>query len=76
MVKEQIHKYKIVRETSPYNKYIKWFYRDYREDGTAIISFGYKTQKEARQFAENKHNTSFPIGNKIYKIVMQEIKNK
>ena len=37
----------VVRETSKYNKYIKWFYRSYREDGTLAVSFGCKTKSEA-----------------------------
>jgi hypothetical protein len=41
--------YKIVRETSKYNKYIKWFARTYRPDGSLLSSFGYRTQREARE---------------------------
>lgn len=57
--------YEIVRETSKYNKYIKWFYRSYREDGTPIYSGGYRTQKEAQAFHERAveiGKNGFPIG--------------
>ena len=38
----------IDRETSPYNKYIKWFARTYHDDGKILSSAGYRTEREAR----------------------------
>lgn len=58
--------FEIVRETSKYNKYIKWFYRTYRKDGTPVSSCGYKTQKEAQAVHDRAvriGQEGFPIGN-------------
>ena len=60
--------FEIIRETSKYNKYIKWFYRSYLEDGRPICSLGYRTQKEAQAFHDRAVETGkkgFPIGDKI-----------
>jgi hypothetical protein len=60
--------FEIVRETSKYNKYIKWFYRTYREDGTLVSSGGYKTQKEAQATHDRAvriGQEGFPIGNMV-----------
>jgi hypothetical protein len=70
---KQIHKFKIVRETSPYNKYIKWFCRQYTEDGSPISSFGYKTEREARESVTNSERY-FPVGDRLVEIIYQEIK--
>jgi len=49
--------YKIDRRTSKYNKYIKWFlyvYRNlesYNNNKPTLVS-GYRTQNEARNFAD------------------------
>jgi len=59
--------FEIVRETSKYNKYIKWFYRTYREDGTPVSSGGYKTQKEAQAVHDRAvriGREGFAIGNR------------
>lgn len=39
----------IIREDSKYNKYIKWFARGLSEETGSKFSFGYRTQKEAKQ---------------------------
>jgi hypothetical protein len=60
--------YEIVRETSKYNKYIKWFYRTYREDGSVLSVTGYRTQKEALLAHDNavfSGKVGFPVGNHI-----------
>jgi len=43
-----MYKVRIVRETSPYNKYIKWFTKGESKNG-AKFTFGYKTEREARE---------------------------
>ena len=68
----QIVRYKIVRRDSPYNKYIKWFVETYRKDGTLISSFGYRTERLAREsVTPNKY--TFPVGGKLVGIELQEI---
>ena len=67
-----IIRYKIVRETSKYNKYIKWFAKCFRDDNTLLSSFGYRTEKEARKSIIPKENP-FPIGNRLIKFELQEI---
>ena len=47
-------KYEIVRETPQYNKYIKWFYRSYHDDGSMICSLGFKTRREAQAFHDKQ----------------------
>jgi hypothetical protein len=73
MKRKQIKQmFRIVRETSAYNKYIKWFARIFREDGTEISSCGYKTQREAREsILARNHN--FEIGNKGYTVNWTEL---
>jgi len=61
--------YKIVRRTSPYNKYIKWFREYYNKDGLMFSSIGYRTEREARDFAKTK---SMPIGNTITEYTYSE----
>ena len=64
--------YKITRENSKYNKYIKWFARCYRSNGEEISSFGYKTEKEARNSIDCL-NGIFPIGDRMINYVYKEI---
>lgn len=45
----QIIDCKIIRRTSKYNKYIKWFAECYHADGSLLSSFGYRTRREALQ---------------------------
>lgn len=68
----QILRYKVVRRNSPYNKYIKWFVETYREDGTLISSCGYRTERLARESVTPDKYT-FPIGNKLVHVELQEI---
>ncbi len=68
----QIVRYKIVRRNSPYNKRIKWFLETYGKDGTLISSFGYKTERLARESVIPTKYT-FPIGGKLVGIELQEI---
>ena len=71
----QILRYKVVRRDSPYNKYIKWFVETYRENGTLISSCGYRTERLARESVIPNEYT-FPIGGKLVRIELQEIKGK
>ena len=64
--------YKIVRGTSKYNKYIKWFAKCYRDDGSLLSSFGYRTEKEARKSIIFKENP-FPIGNNLINFIYKEV---
>ena len=64
--------YKIIRETSKYNKYIKWFAKCYNHNGEEISSFGYKTEKEARKSIDDLRGI-FPIGNREINYVYNEI---
>lgn len=41
-----LSKYQIVRETSKYNKYIKWFLKEVYENGSKA-STGFRTKREA-----------------------------
>ena len=68
----QTIKYKVIRKTSDYNKYIKWFVEKYAEDGKLIGSSGYRTEKEARQTI--KPNSQIFIGNEEVCTIYQEIK--
>ncbi len=68
----QIVRYKVVRRDSPYNKHIKWFLETYGKDGTLISSFGYKTERQAREsMTPNKY--TFPVGGKLVGIELKEI---
>ena len=61
--------YEVKRETSKYNKYMKWKVSFLREDKTQVSSLWYKTQKEALnsiELAKYNGQKGFPIGNKIY----------
>jgi len=65
--------YRIVRRTSKYNKYIKWFIECYRDkEGKSLLSSaGYRTQKEARGHA--KQSRPLPVGNRLLYTNYQEI---
>lgn len=64
-------KFCIVRRTSQYNKYIKWFREFYNNENKLISSIGYKTEKEARDF---RLISEMPIGNRI--LITQYIEDK
>ena len=65
--------YKIIRGTSKYNKYIKWFAKCYRKNGEEVSSFGYKTEKEARNSIDVLRGI-FPIGNRLINYIYEEVK--
>ena len=68
----QTIKCRVIRKTSPYNKYIKWFTECYNPDGSVLSSFGYRTQKAAD--AELVDNTEgMPIGNRLVKTHYERI---
>ena len=56
----------IDRETSPYNKYIKWFARTYLDNGIILSSAGYRTEREARDSLVS--GRTMQIGRKVYAI--------
>jgi hypothetical protein len=60
----QIIKFRIIRRTSKYNKYIKWFVECTREDGSQLSTSGYRTQREARDSIP-KHPSKLPMGNQL-----------
>lgn len=66
----KVVKFKVVRRTSPYNKYIKWYAETLREDGTVASSFGYRTQKEAY---DSIKSGPFDIGNRMIYYLYQEV---
>ena len=70
---KQICRFKIIRRTSQYNKYIKWYAETFSEDTKLISSCGYRTEREARQSVIPKENP-FSIGDRIIQIELQEIK--
>ncbi len=73
-MKQETHtvKCRVIRKTSPYNKYIKWFTECYREDGSLLSSFAYRTRKEAEN--ELKDDTiSTDIGNRAIKTHYQRL---
>ena len=67
--------YKIIRETSKYNKYIKWFAKCYRHNGEEISSFGYRTEKEARNSIDILKGI-FPVGSRLINYVYIEKEEK
>ena len=71
----QIVRYKIVRRNSPFNKCIKRFVDVYRKDGPLISSFGYRTERLARESVIQDKYT-FPVGGKLVGIELQEIEGK
>ena len=61
--------YEIKRETSKYNKYMKWHLLLYREDKTLLSSMYHKTRKAAERDVDNsilRGKEGFPIGNRLY----------
>ena len=66
-------KYEIVREDSKYNKYIKWFLKCYREDGSLLSSSGYKTKKDAENVIQT-HLRPLKFGEKTIEAVYEVIK--
>ena len=71
-MEHQTHKYKILRRTLAYNKYIKWYAETYRDDGSVASSFGYRTEREARESIVPTENP-FPIGDRRIFITMEEV---
>jgi hypothetical protein len=63
--------FKIVRENSQYNRYIKWFYKEFNEDLVEIASIGCKTERQARLLALDR---DFDIGNHRLRLLYKEIK--
>ena len=60
--------YEIKRETSKYNKYMKWHLIFYREDKSMLASEYFRTEKEARASVEHsiwRGAQGFPIGNRM-----------
>jgi len=70
-VKQTIN-YKIVRRTSQYNKYIKWFVGCYGQNNSLLSSCGYRTEREARQSVVNTPQP-LPMGNKLIYTEYREI---
>ena len=64
--------YKIIRKTSKFNKYIKWFAKCYNHNGEEISSFGYKTEKEARKSIDFLRGI-FLIGNREINYIYKEV---
>jgi hypothetical protein len=65
-------RYEIVRENSKYNKYIKWFLKCYREDGSLLSSGGYKTKSEAERVIET-HKRPLKFGDKTIEAIYEVI---
>jgi len=60
--------YKITRETSKYNKYMKWHLEYFRDNNSGLSSNWFKTQKEAIQNVERaiyRGKKGFPIGDRL-----------
>ena len=60
--------YTLKRETSKYNKYMKWHVEYYRDDKTLLASDWFKTQKAAKQNIElsiYRGKKGFPIGDRM-----------
>ena len=55
--------YEIKRETSKYNKYMKWHLISYSNDNRMISSEYYKTKKQAYQSI--KKESKLPVGDRI-----------
>jgi len=71
-IEYQTIKFKIVRLTSQYNKYIEWFAECFRKDSSELSSFGFKTEKEARRHCSTR--PPMPIGDQLVQTVYEEIK--
>ncbi len=68
----QIIKFEIKRESSQYNKYLKWHIICYREDGSMLSSEYTTTKKIAYQKVCNDKKP-LPIGNRLVKTNYVEI---
>lgn len=68
-IEKRIVDYRVIRKTSHYNKYIKWFVETYGDNGEILSSCGYRTQKEARTKIRNH---VMPIGNRMIQIQYKE----
>ena len=64
--------YKIIRKTSEYNKYIKWFTKIFRADKSLLSSEGYRTRKKAVECI-TKRREPLPIGRTYSVMYLQEI---
>ena len=71
-MEHKTQKYGIIRRTSQYNKYIKWYAETYRDDGSVVSSFGYRNEREARESVVPQENP-FPIGDRRIFITMEEV---
>jgi hypothetical protein len=70
--------YEIRRETSTYNKYMKWHLLFYREDRTTLSSEWGRTRKEveaALAHAKEIGETGFPIGSTVSYTTYKECSN-
>ena len=59
---------KLSRETSKYNKYMKWHVEYFRNDMSPLSSEWFRTQKRAKEAMEKAIDTGkrgFPIGNHL-----------
>ena len=68
--------FKIERETSKYNKYMKWHLIYYREDMSVLASHFTKTEREAMENVKQSKEIGergFPIGNRITYTTYDEI---
>ena len=60
--------YQLKRETSKYNKYMKWHLSYFREDKSLLSSDWFRTEKSAQsaiELANWNAKRGFPIGDKI-----------
>ena len=70
--------YEIKRETSKYNKYMKWHVSMFREDKSLLSSEHFKTQKEAISSIDRakwRGQRGFPIGDKLFYTNYEEVFN-
>ncbi len=67
--------YTLKRETSKYNKYMKWHLTFYYEEGGAVLSSEwFKTERQARESVDRmKTRDPFPIGNSYQILEPREI---
>ncbi|MEI6313225.1 MAG: hypothetical protein WCO89_00035 [Syntrophus sp. (in: bacteria)] len=65
-------RFKVIRRTSQYNKYIKWYAETYHDDGTVLSSCGFRTEKQARESVMHRENP-FPIGDRRIFATLEEI---
>jgi len=59
--------FEIVRETSTYNRAIKWYLRNYHPDGQLFASLGFRTKHEALEQVRSdiyRGEKGFQIGNR------------